>query len=132
MDGFPRTVSQVFSFDTILNEHSWILDAVLFFSIDEEMLVWRLTHRRTCSSCGKIWNLHMMEMKEAKTCPECKGELYQRNDDTESVIRNRLAVYRAQTAPIVSCYEDKGLLRKIDASGSPAETLQKIQVALGG
>ena len=132
MDGFPRTLPQVTAFDVMLEELGWALDAVLFFSIDEETLVWRLTHRRSCSSCGKILSLQMVDATEATLCPECGGKLYHRDDDSESVIRNRLAVYREQTAPLVSCYEKKGLLHIIDASGSPEETFQKVQAALAG
>jgi adenylate kinase len=129
MDGFPRTLPQAEAFDRILEELGRPLDAVLLLAIDEEALVRRLSHRRTCRACGRIWNL--LSMAAGTTvCPECQSELHQRDDDAESVIRNRLEVYRDQTAPLVSWYEKQGKLRKVDASGSPEEIFGKIQAVL--
>lgn len=130
MDGFPRTLPQAESFETILQEIDRPLDQVLLLRVDEELLVRRLTDRRTCRSCGKIWNLLTMDPSQAKACPKCGGELYQREDDSEFVIRNRLRVYREQTSPLVSWYEEKGLLSVVDASGSPEETFKRVRVAL--
>jgi adenylate kinase len=130
MDGFPRTLPQAEAFEKILVELGRPLDAVLLLSIDEEILVRRLSNRRTCRACGRIGNLLSMPNGTA-ACPECGGELHQRDDDAESVIRNRLKVYRDQTAPLVSWYEEKGKLRAVDASGSPEETLRKIWAVLG-
>jgi adenylate kinase len=130
MDGFPRTLPQAEAFDKILEELGRPLDAVLLLSIDEEALVRRLSNRRTCRACGKIGNLLSMPAGEAAVCPECGGELYQRDDDAESVIRNRLKVYHDQTAPLVSWYEKKGKLRTVEASGSPEEIFEKIQAVL--
>jgi adenylate kinase len=138
MDGFPRTLPQAAAFEKILEELGRPLDAVLLLSIDEEALVRRLSNRRTCRACGRIENLLFMPdaMPDATpdgtaACPACGGELYQRDDDTESVIRNRLKVYHDQTAPLVSWYGEKGKLRTVDASGSPEEILLKIQAVLG-
>jgi adenylate kinase len=131
MDGFPRTLSQAEAFEKTLKKIGWSLNAVLLLKIDEEFLVRRLVNRRTCRSCGKIWNLLAMAMpSQANVCPDCAGELYQRDDDMESVIRNRLAVYCAQTAPLASWYEKTGKLRSVDASRSPQETFEGIRVAL--
>ena len=132
LDGFPRTIPQAESLDAILNDLGWNLDAALFFVIDEEALVRRLMHRRTCRSCGKIWNLLSAEDENFDICPSCGGELYQRDDDKESVIRNRLDVYRNQTEPVVSWYRKKGLLYDIDASKSREETFEEIKSVLGG
>lgn len=129
LDGFPRTIQQAEALEAILSEIGQSLDGVLLFEIDEEALIRRLSNRRTCSSCGKIWNLLTMDSPESG-CPVCGGELYQREDDTESVIRNRLKVYHEQTAPLIAWYGDKGLVREIDASMSPAETFSKIEAAL--
>jgi adenylate kinase len=145
MDGFPRTLPQAETFEKILEELGRPLDAVLLFSVDEEALVRRLSNRRTCRACGRIENLlfisqnaisqnsipqNSISRNGAAVCTECGGELYRRDDDAESVIRNRLKVYNDQTAPLVSWYEEKGLLRTVDASGSPEEILQKIQAVL--
>lgn len=129
MDGFPRTLSQAEAFDDILKEIDAPLDGVLLLEIDEEMLVRRLVNRRSCRSCGRIWNLLTMA-SDAKTCPDCNGELYRRDDDTEDVIRNRLRIYRVQTAPLISWYKNRGILHDIDASGSREETFSKIQAVL--
>ena len=129
MDGFPRTIFQAEALEKTLNELNRPLDGVLLLKIDEELLVRRLINRRTCRTCGKIWNL--LSIGEAKECPDCGGELFQRDDDTESVIRNRLKVYREQTEPLVSWYEKKGLLRVVETAGSPEDNFRKIQVALG-
>jgi adenylate kinase len=136
MDGFPRTLPQAEAFEEILEELGRPLDAVLLLSIDEEALIRRLSNRRTCRACGRIENLLSMTEKPmpeggAAVCPACGGELHQRDDDTESVIRNRLKVYHDQTAPLVSWYEAKKKLRVVDASGSPEEILRKIQAVLG-
>ncbi|MDR2137852.1 MAG: adenylate kinase [Synergistaceae bacterium] len=130
MDGFPRTLPQAEAFEKTLEGIGWPLDAAVLLQIDEELLVRRLVNRRTCRSCGKIWNLLAMP-SHFSACPDCAGELYQRDDDAESVIRNRLAVYRSQTAPLVSRYEKMGKLRSVDAGGSPQETFESIQAALG-
>ena len=131
MDGFTRTLPQAVAFEKILQELDRPLDAVLLLAIDEEALVRRLSNRRTCRTCGRIENLLSMPENRAAVFSECGGELYQRDDDAESVIRNRLKVYHDQTAPLVSWYEGKGLLRTVDASGSPEEILLKIQAVLG-
>jgi adenylate kinase len=130
MDGFPRTLPQAEALESMLKELDRPLDVVLFLKVEEEFLVRRLTNRRTCRSCGKIWNALLMATG-TKACPECGGELHQRDDDMESVIRNRLDVYREQTEPLMSWYEKKGLLRSIDAVNSPEKTFKEIQVALG-
>jgi len=129
MDGFPRTVPQAEAFEKILEELSRPLEGALLIKIDEEILVQRLVNRRTCRSCGGIWNL--VNMPGIEKCPDCGGELYQRDDDAESVIRNRLKVYHAQTEPLVSWYEKKALLRTVEAHGTPEDIFKEIQVILG-
>ncbi|MDR1376491.1 MAG: adenylate kinase [Synergistaceae bacterium] len=129
MDGFPRTLPQAEALENMLGEFDASLDAVLFLKIEEEHLIRRLTNRRTCRSCGKIWNVLAMT-PETKACLECQGELYLREDDTEPVIRRRLDVYREQTAPLMRWYEEKGLLRSIAAVNSPEETFKEIQAVL--
>ena len=130
MDGFPRTLPQAEALEKVLRKLDCPLDAVIFLKIEEEFLVRRLVHRRTCRRCGKIWNVLTM-MDGTKICPEWGGELDQRSDDAESVIRNRIDVYREQTEPLISWYAKKGVLRSIDAVNSPEETFKEIQVILG-
>ena len=132
MDGFPRTVPQADAFDKMLSGMGRPLDAVVLIKIDEELVVRRLTNRRTCRSCGKIWSLLTMA-SGTKNCTDCGGELYQRDDDGEPVIRNRLEVYKEQTEPLVVWYEGKGLLRSVEVkeSYSPKDTLKEVEAALG-
>ncbi|MDR3264987.1 MAG: adenylate kinase [Synergistaceae bacterium] len=129
MDGFPRTLPQAEAFDEILKEQNQPLDGVLLLNIDEEFLVRRLTNRRTCRSCGKIWNLLTVPDSE-KGCPACDGDLYQRDDDAADVIRNRLKVYREQTAPLVAWYKSRGALYEYDASGTQEEIFEEIRGTL--
>ena len=118
LDGFPRTLAQAEFLDRFLGERHLSLDAVLLFDVQDEALVRRLSNRRTCRSCGAIFNLLTLE-GDVHACPACKGELYQRDDDEESVIRNRLKVFHEQTQPLIDWYRTKGLLRTMDASQSP-------------
>ncbi|MDR1732979.1 MAG: adenylate kinase [Synergistaceae bacterium] len=130
MDGFPRTIVQAEAFETVLNERGYPLDGALLLKIEEEVLVQRLTNRRTCRSCGGISNLLTMREPEGKRCLTCGGELYQREDDEEEVIRNRLKVYREQTALLVAWYGQRGILYECDASGTQEEIFTKIQMTL--
>lgn len=129
LDGFPRTVPQAEFLDKFLSEHGTKLDAVLLFSIEDDVLVHRLSNRRTCHDCGKICNLITMRGPK-HTCPSCGGELYQRNDDNEDVIRNRLKVFHDQTEPLVSWYGEKGILCKVDASDDPESIYSRVKAAL--
>ena len=118
LDGFPRTVAQAEFLERFLGERNLALDAVILFDIEDEALVRRLSNRRTCRSCGGIFNLLALG-GEGQTCPDCRGELYRRDDDEETVIRNRLKVFHEQTQPLIGWYREKGLLRSVDASQSP-------------
>ena len=132
MDGFPRTVAQAQAFDKFLNAMGRPLDAALLIDVDEELLVRRLTNRRTCRACGKIFNLLNVEAG-TENCLDCGGELYLRDDDDESVIRNRLEVYKKHTEPLVAWYKNKGLLRivKVQEHYMPEDTFRSTEVALG-
>ena len=132
MDGFPRTVPQAEALDKMLDKMERPLDAVLLIKIDDELVVRRLTNRRTCHACGKI--LSLLDVGAGtKNCPDCGGELYQRDDDSESVIRHRLQVYKEQTEPLVTWYEGKGLLRTVEVRDHymPEDTFEGVKAALG-
>ena len=111
LDGFPRNVAQAEVLRAFLGERNRPLDAVVEFSIDNNEIIKRLSSRRTCKGCGKIFASHF------EKCDGCGGELYQRDDDKEEVIARRLEVYSEQTAPIVSFYRQEGLLITISALG---------------
>ena len=117
LDGFPRNVAQAEVLRAFLGERSRPLDAVVEFSIDNKEIIQRLSGRRTCKACGKIF------AGDLAKCDSCGGELYQRDDDREEVIARRLEVYAEQTSPIVSFYRTEGLLITISALGAvPAIT----------
>ena len=127
LDGFPRTTSQAESLDVLLNEVSLKLDAVVLLEILDDEVVKRLTSRRVCSSCGAIYNIISHPAKQEGICDSCSGKVIQRDDDQESVIRNRLSVYHEQTAPLVNYYEKKGVLHRVDATGSADVVLKHLE-----
>lgn len=118
LDGFPRTISQAETLDRLLAEMHIALDTVVLLVIADDEVVKRLSSRRVCSNCGAIYNAVAHPPKTEGVCDVCGGKVIQRDDDKEAVIRNRLAVYHDQTAPLVAYYENKGLLHRIDATGS--------------
>ena len=120
-DGFPRTVPQAEALEHLLVEHEAPLDAVLRLSVPNEDVIQRLTGRRTCLGCGRIFHLLFDPPTEEGRCDDCGGELVQRDDDTEEVARNRLEVYAAQTEPLEHFYWERGLLRDVEATGTPEE-----------
>ena len=127
LDGFPRTIAQAEFLESFLAERGQALDAVILFDIGDEALVRRLSNRRTCRSCGAIFNLLTLDGDE-HSCPACNGELYQRDDDEESVIRNRLKVFHDQTQPLIDWYGSKGLLSAVDASQAPEYVLSRMAI----
>ena len=119
LDGWPRNIAQAEYFDAILAKKNIEMDAVLELSISDAEIISRLSSRRTCRDCGKP--------SQGNACGACGGELYQREDDKEEVIANRLKVYADQTAPIIAFYRAKGLLLTTPATGSVEEiTMQAI------
>jgi len=115
LDGYPRTTAQAEFLKNALATMGSPLDAVLEMTIDNAEIVKRLSGRRTCRGCGKIYPTSQPR------CDACGGELYQRDDDKEEVIQRRLEVYAEQTSPIVGFYRNEGLLRSISALGSVDE-----------
>ena len=121
LDGYPRNIFQAEFLRIILAEKGTPLDAVLELSIDDALIVARLSGRRTCKDCQASYHLLFEKPAVDGKCDKCGGDLYQRPDDSESVIQNRLSVYAEQTAPIVSFYEVEGLLLTISAEGEVSE-----------
>ena len=124
LDGFPRNVVQAEVLRAILAEKRTPLDAVLELSIPNELIIGRLSSRRTCRGCGAP------ATPNASACSACGGELYQREDDKAEVIAKRLDVYEEQTAPIIHFYRTEGLLITIDADGEIAEITERATTAL--
>jgi len=130
LDGFPRNESQAESLDDLLAELGQPLDAAVLMDVDFDILMKRLTGRRTCSATGKVLNIHFSPQEELDACLEAGGELLQRDDDTEETIANRLQVYREQTAPLVGYYRDRGLLKTVDAEGTVEAVYERLVSAV--
>ena len=118
MDGFPRTVQQATAFDAMLAKMSLTLHAVIEISVPRDLLIARLTQRRTCVVCQTSYHLLSAPPAKPGICDRCGGELVHRDDDSEKTVIKRLAVYEAQTAPLVSYYKGAGLLRTVDGTQS--------------
>jgi len=102
LDGFPRTIAQAESLQSIAK-----IDVILMLDVPDQIIIERLTSRRLCKSCGAVYNIRFLKPKVEGKCDKCGGELYQRSDDNEAVIRNRLQVYKTQTEPLVEYYRKK-------------------------
>ena len=130
LDGFPRTVPQADALTLNLAELDKSLDAVVSIEVDTDVLVERLTGRRTCGRCGKGFHVKFDPPAVAGKCDACAGELLQRDDDQEATIRNRMSVYHQQTAPLEEYYRQAGLLVSVDGMAEIAAVQQQIMSAL--
>jgi adenylate kinase len=130
LDGFPRNVPQAETLKKMLAELDTRLNVVLELVVDEDEVVRRLSGRRTCRVCERVWHVLYDPPGRIGVCDECGGELFQRDDDSELTIRHRLEVYNEQTAPLVSFYADEGTLIGIDATGPVEEVTSRALAAL--
>ncbi len=126
LDGFPRAVSQGEALEKMLAAQSKTLNHVVSIEVPEDELVRRLTGRRSCPKCAAMFHVMFSPPKQEGACDNCGTELITRADDNEKTIRNRISVYREQTEPLKSFYREKGLLRPIDGTGTPADIEKKI------
>jgi adenylate kinase len=117
LDGFPRTMAQAEALETIFRRMNVTLDAVLSIEADETELALRLSRRRMCRDCRSIFNLETDTIANPNVCPRCGGELYQRDDDKEETIRNRLAVHQRLTSPLRDYYVKRNLLIPVEGAG---------------
>lgn len=131
LDGFPRTVAQAEALDAWLAGRKEKLDAVIDIEVPREELMARLTGRRVCRQCGATYHLQYNPPAEAGKCDVCGGELIQRADDTAATVGKRLDVYNEQTAPLITYYRQRGLLKEIEGSGDIAAVSRAIGAALG-
>jgi len=132
LDGFPRTVPQAEELDKALADMKTPLDKVLSIEVADSELVGRLSGRRTCRSCQEGYHVMFKKPKTDGKCDKCGGELYQRDDDKEEAIKNRLKVYQSSTSPLIDYYKSKGLLRAINGVGKMDEILARMVAALEG
>ena len=131
LDGFPRTVNQAEALDAQLVKADTPLDAVVLITADDEQIIRRITGRRSCPKCGRVYHVDFMPPKVAGQCDEDGQALVQRDDDKEDVVRQRLKTYREQTAPVVEYYRGRGAtVLEIDGQGSPDEVTGRLVEAL--
>lgn len=125
LDGFPRTVQQAEFLDEIME-----LDAAINLDVDDDELVSRLTKRRSCPQCNAVYHLLYKPPKKEDSCDKCSSALYQRSDDTEETVRQRLKVYRDNTFPLIEYYRKKNKLVDIDGKGDIRDIFQRVKSSL--
>lgn len=124
-DGFPRTIDQAKALDEIVD-----IDLVAYIKIDKSEAVRRLSSRRVCSECGRIYNTIFKPPEKEGTCDECGGDLYQREDDRSKVIRDRFETFLEETAPLIDFYRERGLLEEINGEQKPEKVNREIERVL--
>jgi adenylate kinase len=131
LDGFPRTQEQAKALGGLLKKLGTKLDHVVVIEVPDDFLVDRLTGRRTCRGCNYMHHIKYDPPKKPGVCDKCGGELYQRDDDKEETIRQRLKTYHDQTSPLIKYYSTQGVVRKIDGTGSMEQVQNAIKTAIG-
>ena len=132
LDGFPRTIEQAERLDEMLARVERVVTHAVLIDVPEDELVRRISGRRSCGECGKLYNVTFDPPRTEGVCDVCGAALVQRADDNEETVRNRLAVYRRQTAPLVSYYSAKGVLGEAQGGGKlPAEVFAQVVEILG-
>ena len=130
LDGFPRTLAQAESLDSLLNNMDLSLDKVLYLNVPEEILIERIVGRRVAEKSGHVYHIKFNPPKEAGVCDKSGEKLIHRNDDKEEVVTQRLRAYKEQTAPLIEYYRKKNILFELDGCGSPAEVFSRIQALM--
>ncbi|MGJ8454958.1 adenylate kinase [Pseudothermotoga sp. U03pept] len=125
-DGYPRTVPQAVTLDEILSKISAKLDAVISLEISEEVVVKRLTNRRVCPKCGRIYNMISMPPKNDELCDDCQVKVVVRDDDREEVVRRRYRLYHELTEPLVDYYRKKGILIQVNSEVDHQDLVKKV------
>jgi len=126
LDGFPRNIPQAQSLDAMLARLGQPLQLALLVDVDTDVLMKRLTGRRSCGSCGAIYNIYFSAPKTANKCDKCSGALQHRSDDNEQTVANRLKVYQQQTAPLVNYYKAQGKLRTVRGVGAVSAIFKNV------
>lgn len=130
LDGFPRNVVQAEALEILLQQIRKPLDCAVLIDVDFDLLMKRLTGRRTCSTTGKVLNIYFSPKADLDACTKSGGQLVQRADDKEDTIRNRLQVYRAQTEPLIEFYRGRNLLKTVDGGGEMGEVYARLLAAI--
>jgi adenylate kinase len=132
LDGFPRTIAQAEGLERLLKDMDQPLERVVYFDVSEPELLRRLTGRRVCRACQTAFHLVSAPPKTSGVCDRCGGELYQRADDSEATVLNRLAVYARQTAPLLDWYRGRGVLASVRGEGVIADIGRAVREAARG
>ena len=127
LDGFPRSVLQAKSFESVLRDMGLRIDAAIHIYLDEEEVISRLTGRRVCRDCGASYHIKFNPPSVRNVCDQCGGELYQREDDTLETVRQRLNVYNEHTEPLIDYYDGKGILKNVDGNRDIDEVYKEIK-----
>jgi adenylate kinase len=130
LDGFPRNVSQAEALGARLDRAGLKLDKVVAVMLRDEEILERITGRRTCRKCAAMYHVVFEPPAKPGVCDKCGGELYQRDDDSEDTVRERIKVYHAMTQPLLDYYKRLGLLAEVDGKGRPEEVEKRILTAL--
>ena len=118
LDGFPRTIPQAEGLDNLLDGMNQKLDYVVVMDVPDNLIITRLSNRRSCKECGHVYNLIFEPPANAGKCNECNEELYLRDDDNPATIQERLTVFHQQTEPVIKYYSNQGITKVIDSKGS--------------
>jgi len=130
LDGFPRNVQQAESLEQAMSEKGRAVTATMLIDVPDDEVVKRISGRRLCQKNGHVYNVFSDPPKHADVCDQDGSRLVQREDDAEDVVRNRLAVYHDQTAPLVAFYEDRGVLKRFDGVRPPTEVHDHIRATI--
>ena len=130
-DGFQRTVAQAESLESMLKNKALKIDKVIYFKINPQILISRLTGRRSCPQCGEIYHIVTKPSSKGHICEKCGGSLVQRPDDQESVINERLAQFEKNTGPTIKYYQQHGAMVEVDSSQEPEVVFKQIEKFLG-
>jgi len=125
-DGFPRTLEQARQLDAVLEKAGAKVDQVFLLDVPTETIVSRLSGRRICKGCGAVYHVTNIPPKAEGVCDKCGGPLYQRPDDSEATVLNRLEVYQRQTASLIDFYEQKGILIHVNAGTTPQDATKEM------
>ena len=126
MDGFPRNLEQAIMFSAILDELGLKLDKVINIVVDKNEIIKRLSSRRVCVNCKRIYSFGNIDDKSIVKCPHCGSKLIKRKDDSADIVKKRLTVYEKETKPLINYYDDKNLLVNIDGMGTEQEVTERI------
>lgn len=125
LDGFPRNLEQARMLDEIAD-----INLAVNLDVDEQIIVDRIVNRRSCKQCNEVYHLIAKPTREEGVCDKCGGELYQRTDDTEAVVRERLRVYKERTLPLAEFYSERGILVDVDGQGEIDDVYDRILAAI--